>query len=82
MSKPMAPHTGMLNKNPRTMPRAGFRASWASAGATTSADVSARPAKTDGPLAARGTGAWRPGNLPLDRCRVAAGTRSILASNE
>ena len=34
MSKPIALHTGMLNNNPRTMPRAGFRASWSIGGRT------------------------------------------------
>ena len=79
MSKPIALHTGMLNKNPMMMPRAGFRASWVSAGAPASTDISALPAVMNGPLAAMGTGALRLGNLPFNRCMVAAGTRSILA---
>jgi hypothetical protein len=79
MSKPIALHTGMLNKNPRPMPRAGFSASWASAGVPASADISALPAIMNGPRAAMETGAWRLGNFPFNRCMVAAGTRSILA---
>jgi hypothetical protein len=82
MRKPITLQAGMLNNNPRRMPRAGSSASWASAGAPVSADRSALPAVMNGPLATMGMGAWRRGNLPFNRCMRLPERVAFLPSND